>query len=283
MDIYRGWFIQNGSCGYVPKPQFLREKYSYFNPKRKDQMPGVEQMNVRVKIISGQQLPRPRGASLKASSIDPYVTVQCLGVPLDCAEARTRTVTNNGHNPIFDESFDFQVTVPELALVRFLVLDDDFINDDFIGQLTIPVNCLQPGYKHVHLLDLNGEKLENASLFVKISLTTRASSKQKLKRKRSWSQKHLYETKQVGVRAIDEQLKAAFSLVHDIVALRKGVEKQFLELCDECSLHESANLVQCLRIITIRLASCASVIGYKVVETENNVSFFPQFFFLLAS
>ena len=50
-----------------------------------------------------------------------------------------------GYNPIYDESFDFTVNLPELALVRFVVLDDDFIGDEFIGQFTIPFECLQPG------------------------------------------------------------------------------------------------------------------------------------------
>ena len=156
---------------------------------------GVDPVNLRIKIISGQQLPRPRGASLKATAIDPYVTVQVLvsdfclgvfgnffnfffslfqGVPADCAEARTRTVSSDGHDPIFDESFEFNVAVPELALVRFLVLDDDFINDDFIGQLTVPVSCLTAGFKHVRLLNLHGDPLSpQANLFVKISITNR--------------------------------------------------------------------------------------------------------------
>lgn len=32
-----------------------------------------------------------------------------------------------------------------MALIRFLVLDDDFIDDDFIGQYTIPFECLKNG------------------------------------------------------------------------------------------------------------------------------------------
>ena len=84
------------------------------------------------------------------------------------------------------------MAVPELALVRFLVLDDDFINDDFIGQLTVPVSCLTTGFKHVRLLNLHGEEFfgggsgqgsggnvggggggSQANLFVKISITKR--------------------------------------------------------------------------------------------------------------
>ena len=54
-------------------------------------------------------------------------------------------------NPIFDESFEFQVNLPELALVRFAVLDDDFIGDEFIGQYTIPFECMQPGGCNISL------------------------------------------------------------------------------------------------------------------------------------
>ena len=46
---------------------------------------------------------------------------------------------------MFDESFEFQINLPELALVRFAVLDDEFIGDEFIGQHTIPFECMQTG------------------------------------------------------------------------------------------------------------------------------------------
>lgn len=65
--------------------------------------------------------------------MDPYVFVEIHGIPVDCMERRTRTVTHSGHNPVFDESFEFQITLPELAMVRFVVLDDHFIGDEFIG------------------------------------------------------------------------------------------------------------------------------------------------------
>ena len=64
---------------------------------------------------------------MKASSIDPYVMLQVFGIPNDCAEARTKTVSNEGQNPIFDESFEFTITAPQLAVLRLTVLDDDFI------------------------------------------------------------------------------------------------------------------------------------------------------------
>lgn len=52
---------------------------------------------------------------------------------------------NNSRFPVFDESFDIELQLPELALIRFVVLDDEYIGDDFIGQCTVPVNCIQSG------------------------------------------------------------------------------------------------------------------------------------------
>ena len=52
----------------------------------------------------------------------------------------------SGYNPIFDVSFEFQVNLPELALVRFAVLDDEYIGDEFIGQYTIPFDSMLTGW-----------------------------------------------------------------------------------------------------------------------------------------
>ena len=50
-----------------------------------------------------------------------------------------------GFNPVFDKTFEFYINLPELALVQFVVQDDDFIGDGFVGQYTIPLSCIQPG------------------------------------------------------------------------------------------------------------------------------------------
>lgn len=70
----------------------------------------------------------------------------CVRARLKYANMVTNsTCTCPGYNPIFDESFEFQINLPELALVRFAVLDDDYIGDEFIGQYTIPFECMQTG------------------------------------------------------------------------------------------------------------------------------------------
>jgi hypothetical protein len=55
---------------------------------------------------------------------------------------------DNGLNPIWREncSVTFDITCPELALLRFLVQDEDVFGDPkFLGQATYPVTCLRSG------------------------------------------------------------------------------------------------------------------------------------------
>ena len=106
------------------RPAIMREEVSFFSANTKDSVPGVSPQLLHIKVISGQNFPKPKGSGAKGDVVDPYVYVEIHGIPADCAEQRTRTVHQNGDAPIFDESFEFQVNLPELAMVRFVVLDD---------------------------------------------------------------------------------------------------------------------------------------------------------------
>jgi inactive phospholipase C-like protein 2 len=77
--------------------------------------PGQPQI-LHLKILSAQQLPRPRASTAKGDTgLDPFVVLEVFGVPADCAEERTKTVRNDSFNPTFDESFQFTISVPELV------------------------------------------------------------------------------------------------------------------------------------------------------------------------
>ncbi|XP_029337454.1 1-phosphatidylinositol 4,5-bisphosphate phosphodiesterase delta-1 isoform X1 [Mus caroli] len=169
MDVYLGCFQDNGGCGYVLKPAFLRDPDTTFNSRALTQGPWWTPKRLRVWIISGQQLPKVN--KNKNSIVDPKVIVEIHGVGQDVASRQTAVITNNGFNPWWDTEFEFAVAVPDLALVRFMVEDyDSSSKNDFIGQSTIPWNSLKQGYRHVHLLSKNGDLHPSATLFVKISI-----------------------------------------------------------------------------------------------------------------
>lgn len=51
-----------------------------------------------------------------------------------------------GFNPVWNETLNFVIHAPELALVRFVVEDyDKTSRNDFIGQFTLPFRCIQAG------------------------------------------------------------------------------------------------------------------------------------------
>jgi hypothetical protein len=214
--MQEGKFAANGASGYVLKPANMQADGDLNSARSTNGAAGavhlaaaavVTPQILHLRIISGQQLPRPRGSTVKpeCTSADPFVVIEVFGVPADCAEERTKTVRNDSrwpgcgmhahthvsldYAPSWDESFQFQITSPELALVRFMVLDDDYIGDDFIAQYTIPFECLQSGvldvgcsfphttttlgYRHVALLNNEGEPIEHCSLFIHIAVTNR--------------------------------------------------------------------------------------------------------------
>lgn len=174
---------------------------------------------------------------------------------------------NTGHSPIFDESFEFTMAAPELAVLRFAVLDDEFIGDDFIGQHSIPVSSLRTGYRHVQLTSDSGKALENSSLFLHVTMSTRSGDK-KLKRKRSWQTRTQAEMRHIGIRQLDEACKGAASALTECQRLKGALDRAMLECCEECGLPSSANMAQCLRAAALRLASAPEVLGLQIQEDK---------------
>ncbi|XP_065351230.1 inactive phospholipase C-like protein 2 isoform X1 [Cloeon dipterum] len=264
MDLYDGRFRQNGGCGYVLKPSVMREEISFFSANLRDLVPGVAPQTLHIKIISGQQLPRPRGSMAKGDVIDPYIVIQLFGIPADCTERKTKTVSNEGNCPIFEESFEFQIVLPDLVLVRFVVLDDEYIGDDFIGQYTIPFDCLQPGYRHIRLLSNTGEPLENSFLFVHIAITNKKGGG----RPASKSEKLHTDIRTIGLKQVDDQLKGAIADLMDVLRARQDVEVAMEALRADCGLNEAANMKQCLRVLLHRLASCPHISAVSIEDFE---------------
>ncbi|KAJ6659344.1 hypothetical protein lerEdw1_019215 [Lerista edwardsae] len=169
MDIHQGRFQENGFCGYVLKPEFLRDEQSRFNPKTITEGPWLTRKKLQVKVISGQQLPKVNKSI--NSIVDPKVIIEVHGVQRDNNKKQTAVINNNGFNPKWKETFEFDIHVPKMALVRFIVEDYDVsTKNDFIGQFTAPFTSLKQGYRHIHLLTKNGDQYPSATLFVHINI-----------------------------------------------------------------------------------------------------------------
>lgn len=96
---------------------------------------------------------------------------------------KTKPSVKNSLNPIWQETFVFQVKQPsqlirvphnsisrfqvffiDLAFIRFHIYDAG--SNHLMSQRVMPLKCLRPGYRHVRLRDVMNVPLELATLFI---------------------------------------------------------------------------------------------------------------------
>ncbi|XP_076011684.1 inactive phospholipase C-like protein 1 [Genypterus blacodes] len=270
LDLHRGRFSQNGGCGYVLRPSVMRDEVSYFSAHTQGCVPGVPPQTLRIKVISAHNLPKPPGSGAKGEVIDPYVVLELHGVPADCAEQRTRTAVQNQDDPLFDETFEFQVNMPELALLRFVVLDDDYIGDDFIGQYTIAFECLQPGYRNVPLLGLAGDPLPHTSLFVHVAVTNRRGGGKAQRRGLSVRMgarrgRDYVTLRHTAIKVVDETFKPVGAPIREATDMREDAQSATITFKEQCGLPAVAKLKQCIQTLATRLQSPEGTMGATMV------------------
>ncbi|NXT16031.1 PLCZ1 phosphodiesterase, partial [Prunella fulvescens] len=142
MELQDGKFLDNGGCGYVLKPEFLRDRNTTFTPRNVGAY--SKPMSLSIRLISGHQL--PPSAMSKTNKADPTVQIEIYGVPEDQTRKRSSVVKSNALSPKWNETFSFNIQVPELAMIRFCVEDEvSLVNKEFLGQYTLPVLSLNTG------------------------------------------------------------------------------------------------------------------------------------------
>ena len=72
-DIVRGFFQQNGACGYVLKPEEVLGKRAFKTPGSKKRVSVSEPRAIQIKIISCQWLPKAPDSN---DIPDPFVRVE---------------------------------------------------------------------------------------------------------------------------------------------------------------------------------------------------------------
>jgi len=165
MQIERGTFLDNGSCGYVLQPSIFRDPQ--FNPFEPSTFQNIEPQNIRITIIAARHLPKiSRGLTC------PFVEIEIIGVDCDANTFRTRTKNDNGLCPTwFVETFDFDVVCPPLAKIYFVVKNEDMFGDySFIAQACFPITSLREGHRSVPLKNSFSEELPLSALLIEIRM-----------------------------------------------------------------------------------------------------------------
>lgn len=168
--------------GYVLKPEEAREFKRMPNIKPEDWFTKRPRKSVSfsIKVISAQQLMRPFNFGDRRS-MDPYVEVEVLladdrrnksdyipSNPGQELKQRTKIIRQNGYNPVFDESYDFDITTkyPDLIQVRWAVKLAD--RSDPIATFTAKLSNLKQGYRTLPLYTEYGDKCLFSTLFCQI-------------------------------------------------------------------------------------------------------------------
>lgn len=163
--------------GYVLKPAHLRKPIIKSSKFFKMFQPASKTIRFSISIISAHQLLKPKDTD---DIISPFVSCEIIGAdkvnwdspPMELG--RTRVITDNGFNPIWNETFSGTITGSlDLVFVKFVVNSVPNVDkmDDVhpLGLLVAKLSYLKQGYRYLYLNDLFGEQLVYSSLFVKIS------------------------------------------------------------------------------------------------------------------
>ncbi|CAF1230130.1 unnamed protein product [Didymodactylos carnosus] len=87
-----------------------------------------------------------------------------------CGYVLKPEILTNRLNPVWNETMVFNITVPELCLVRFVVFDSDTIgSDDILASFCLPLTTIQTGYRHIHLREVDDDPTYS-TLFVHVDI-----------------------------------------------------------------------------------------------------------------
>ncbi|KAL8215197.1 hypothetical protein R6Q57_004646 [Mikania cordata] len=169
--LMHGMFRANGGCGYVKKPDFLMTNgpnNEAFDPKAK--LPVKKTLKVKVYMGDGWHLDFKQTHFDAYSPPDFYTRVGIAGSPADEVMRKTKSKEDTW-TPVWNEEFTFELTLPEIALLRIEVHEYDMSEkDDFAGQTCLPVSELRPGIHAVPLCDRKGYPYSSARLLMRFEL-----------------------------------------------------------------------------------------------------------------
>ncbi|XP_062499745.1 1-phosphatidylinositol 4,5-bisphosphate phosphodiesterase eta-2-like isoform X2 [Corticium candelabrum] len=160
LQHYLSMFQQNGGCGYLLKPKYLREMI--FDPVLGTHNSAVE---LSVKVWSAQNVP------LCFQSIS--LSIEVFGLLSDMAQYQSSAISNKTGFPAMNVRFRTCMDFPELTSIRFALFGG---NLDEIGFVRLPVKCFHSGYRHMYLQSRQVSLCGPLSLFARIKVKEISSS-----------------------------------------------------------------------------------------------------------
>ncbi len=89
----------------------------------------VDPLSLVIRVLGARHLSRGKSGR---GIVSPFVEVEVCGAPYDCAKYKTKTISDNGLCPVWDEMFNFRILNPDLAFLRYsftLILNDSLCFD----------------------------------------------------------------------------------------------------------------------------------------------------------
>eukprot|EP00526_Cylindrotheca_closterium_P002340 CAMPEP_0113608790 /NCGR_PEP_ID=MMETSP0017_2-20120614/4118_1 /TAXON_ID=2856 /ORGANISM="Cylindrotheca closterium" /LENGTH=918 /DNA_ID=CAMNT_0000517509 /DNA_START=309 /DNA_END=3065 /DNA_ORIENTATION=- /assembly_acc=CAM_ASM_000147 len=154
LKLNDGRFRENGSCGYVLKPDSLLEMHDKVETK------DPNTLKVAIRILSGACIPKPNEQKT-GEVINPYIKVSMYdiknGEKAGFQSFDSGVCGNNGFNPIFtSDKFSFRVDNPAVAMLHLAIYDKESTPtkpDALVASASIPVSVLRKGLRSVKLFD----------------------------------------------------------------------------------------------------------------------------------
>jgi hypothetical protein len=139
----RSKFSMNGDCGYVLKPDWMLRGESPIGR--------ADSIELVVTVCCGGNFPSQTG-----DLIDPFIRIKIAG--WDSANVHTKPVSDNGYDPVWNETFHFTLIDPSLDVIDFILMDKDVNADDKIGHAEFPVDALRVGYRSFSFFSVKKEE-----------------------------------------------------------------------------------------------------------------------------
>ncbi|KAG2445371.1 hypothetical protein HYH02_008836 [Chlamydomonas schloesseri] len=161
-----GKFLDNGRCGYVLKPDWMRSPPT--------ELPARLGRKLLVHVYSAHM---HQGKNVSVFKDDLFVKMEVYGMPTDRESKYTHTVNNSGRLHV-DKAFDFVVRFPEMAVLCVQLMDEDaggaktnHADADTLGYFTMPLSTLKPGDYKLQLCHPDSGKLLPADqAWIKVNL-----------------------------------------------------------------------------------------------------------------